>query len=245
MELVRSLYVWLASAFLTIFVFLVQMTLLPFVLILDPDRKLFHLQCTWWAIQITRLNPKWKVIVSGREHLDPARAYVIVANHQSLADIIVLFHLRTQFKWVAKETLFNVPALGWCMSLAKYIRLTRGEFGSIKKVYREAAEWLRKGFSVAFFPEGTRSSTGQINDFKSGAFKLAIKEKKSILPILIQGTDEVVPKGSWFFKEKVTVKITILPPIDSTQFLPSEFNRLSQVTREVLDSRSTDAKPIN
>jgi len=159
---------------------------------------------------------------------------VVVANHQSFADIVVIYKTHMQFKWVAKESLFNVPVFGWCMSLMKYIRLSRGEFGSIKKTYRQAAEWLRSGVSVLFFPEGTRSSSNEMSSFKNGAFKLAIKEKKPILPVRIDGGREVIPRGSWIFKVRATCQLTVLPEIDTSAFSPKDFTSLRDNVFEIL-----------
>jgi 1-acyl-sn-glycerol-3-phosphate acyltransferase len=165
------------------------------------------------------------------ENIDPRKTYVAVANHQSMADIIVLYQTRLQFKWVAKNSLFKVPFVGWCLSLTKHIRLTRGDFGSIKKVYREAATWLRNEVSVLFFPEGTRSDTDEMNEFQNGAFKLAIKEKRPILPISIDGTRDAIPKGDWRFKTKVLCYLRVLPPIDTSSFKPGDFGRLREIVR--------------
>ena len=114
----------------------------------------------------------------------------------------------------------------------KYIKLDRGDYSSIKKVYQEASEWLKKGVSVLFFPEGTRSTTGQMNPFKNGAFKLAIKEKKPILPIYIGGTGGIVPRGSWVFKAKANCKLVVLPAIDTSGFGPQDFSRLRDMVRD-------------
>jgi len=178
------------------------------------------------------MNPFWRLNVRGLENIDRNKTYVIIANHQSMADIAVLYKTHMQFKWVSKDSLFRVPFIGWCLSLTKHISLERGEFTSIKKVYREAAGWLRKDMSVLFFPEGTRSDTGQMNVFQNGAFKLAIKEKKPILPICIRGTREAIPKGSWIFKAKVNVALTVLPPIDTSALNPADFARLRDMVFE-------------
>jgi len=169
------------------------------------------------------MNPFWKLSVKGIENIDHNKTYVVIANHQSMADIVVLYKTNMQFKWVAKDSLFKVPFIGWCLSLTKHISLERGEFSSIKKIYREAAGWLRQDISVLFFPEGTRSDTDEMNVFQNGAFKLAIKEKKLILPIRINGTRDAIPKGSWIFSTKVSVVITILPAIDTSSLTPGDF----------------------
>jgi 1-acyl-sn-glycerol-3-phosphate acyltransferase len=141
-----------------------------------------------------------------------------------------------QFKWVAKESLFGVPFVGWNMSLAKHIKLRRGSFSSIKHVYREAALWLRDGMSVLFFPEGTRSETDQMRDFQNGAFKLAIKEGVPVLPVKIEGSGDAIPKGSWIFTTKVSGNLKVLPPIDTSVFRPAEFSRLRDLARSMLEA---------
>jgi 1-acyl-sn-glycerol-3-phosphate acyltransferase len=226
MQIIRSLIIWIISSVLTIVLFFVSLFFTIILFPFDKQRKIVHAQCFWWANAVVGFNPFWDVDVFGLENIDPQKTYVITANHQSLADIVVIYKTRMQFKWVAKESLFKVPFIGWCLSLGRHIKLARGEFGSIKKIYREAATWLRQDMSVLFFPEGTRSLTDSMNEFQNGAFKLAIKEKKPVLPISIQGTREAIPKGDWVFKTRVRGVIKVLPPIETKDFSPGDFKKL-------------------
>jgi 1-acyl-sn-glycerol-3-phosphate acyltransferase len=147
-----------------------------------------------------------------------------------------MYKTKIQFKWVAKDSLFKVPVLGWNMQLARHIKLERGDFSSIKKVYREATEWLRSGVSVLFFPEGTRSDNNGMGEFQNGAFKLAIKEKMPILPIMVRGTENAIPKGSWRFTTKISCEIKVLPEIDTSGFPAYDFARLRDLTKAQLSS---------
>jgi len=221
-----SMLIWVAGTLLTIILYLVELFLTIILFPFDKKRKIIHAQCFWWADALIGLNPFWSLEVKGLENIDPSRVYVVVANHQSLADIIVMYKTRMQFKWVAKESLFKVPFVGWCLSLSKHIKLKRGDFSSIKAIYREASGWLRKDVSVLFFPEGTRSETGQMKDFQNGAFKLAIKEKKPVLPISIIGTRDAIPKGSWVFSTKVSCRLTVLPAIETRDLQIGDFAEL-------------------
>lgn len=237
MRRLLSIAVWISGILLTILLYL---AMLFFVIVLypfDKQRKIAHAQCYWWSDILIRLNPYWKIKVSGLENIDKKKTYIIVANHQSLADIIVLYQMKTQFKWVAKESLFSVPFVGWCMSLAKHIKLERGDFSSIKKVYREAAEWVRAGMSVLFFPEGTRSETGEMSEFQNGAFKLAIKERKAVLPVLLTGTRDAIPKGGWQFSAKIYCTLQVLPAIDTVGLGPGDFERLKDEVRSKLEGK--------
>ncbi len=230
-----SIVIWVVGSTLTILLFFAMLgtvILFPF----DRKRKFAHAQCFWWADAVIALNPHWKISASGLENIDKNKTYVVVANHQSLADIVILYKTRMQFKWVAKESLFKVPFIGWSLALAKHIKLSRGKFASIKKVYREAANWLRDDVSVLFFPEGTRSSSEEMRSFQNGAFKLAIKEHVPILPISIEGTGNAIPKGSWIFTMKVPGSLKVLPPIDTSQFKASDFAALSDMVRSALEA---------
>ena len=237
MKTVLSILIWTGITTLTILVFLVDLFLTIILFLFDKKRKIIHAQSFWWADAIVGLNPYWNITVLGLENINPKKTYVIAANHQSLADIIIMYKSHIQFKWVAKESLFRIPFIGWCLSLGKHIKLTRGKYTSIKKVYRQAAVWLRKGISVAFFPEGTRSHTDEMNKFQNGAFKLAIKEKRAVLPIAINGTREAIPKGSWIFKRKVLGTIEFLPAIETKDFLPGDFIRLRDIVYDKIKGR--------
>ena len=97
------------------------------------DRRLvaLHRFTCFWASLYTWLNPAWPVQVIGREKIRPDVAYVMVANHQSLLDILVLFRLFRHFKWVSKIENFRIPFIGWNMSLNRYIKLRRGDRASV------------------------------------------------------------------------------------------------------------------
>ena len=234
---IQSVLIWVVGIALTVLLFFAMaffsIILYPF----DRKRKIVHAQCFWWTDAVTALNPYWKVKVSGLENIDHNKTYVVASNHQSLADIILMYKTKMQFKWVAKDSLFKIPVLGWNMLLARHIRLRRGDFSSIKKAYREAGEWLRNGVSVVFFPEGTRSDNREMGTFQNGAFKLAIKEKVPILPIMIEGTKNAIPKGSWRFTTRISCDIKVLSPIDTSGFLAHDFVRLRELTKAQLYSK--------
>jgi len=235
-QILISILVWTVGIILTIALYFAMLFFAVILYPFDRQRRVAHAQCYWWSDAVVALNPYWKITVSGLENIDKTRTYVIVANHQSLADIVITYKIKTQFKWVAKESLFRVPFIGWSLSLAKHIKLERGKFSSIKKVYREAAIWLRSGMSVLFFPEGTRSTTSDMKDFQNGAFKLAIKERVPVLPISIQGTGDAIPKGSWLFRTKAPGSITVLPAVETTDFTHADFARLRDTVRSRLEA---------
>ncbi len=151
----------------------------------------------WWSRINSFLTPM-PVSVSGRENIDPRRSYVIVSNHQSHYDVFVLYGwLGVDFKWVMKKELRKVPALGIACEKAGHIYIDRSDKQGALNSLNAAKKIIKNGTSVIFFPEGTRSRTGQMGDFKKGAFYMALDLGIPVLPITIIGTGKILPPTRW------------------------------------------------
>ena len=124
------------------------------------------------------------------------------------ADILALFIVSTRFRWLSKASLFKIPLFGWAMSAVGYVPVLRGSKRSTERCMRISARHLKKGTPMVFFPEGTRSKTGELGQFKNGAFRLAVSLGIPIVPITINGCAELLPKGSLLPKvASVTIHI--------------------------------------
>lgn len=179
----------------------------------DRRRVILHRYSCLWAALYLRVNPFWQVDISGREHIDPRSTYVIISNHQSLVDILMAYQLFFHFKWVAKAELFRVPFVGWNMVLNRYIGLKREDTTSIRQMMADCRAALKEGSSVFLFPEGTRSEDGRIKPFRAGAFMLAKKAKAPILPIVIDGTAQAIPKGRLVISGHRRLALRVLPEV--------------------------------
>ncbi len=134
----------------------------------------------------------------------------MVSNHQSQLDILVLFRLYRHFKWVSKSEIFRIPLIGWNMVMNRYIKLRRGDKKSVAQMMSDSEDALAGGSSVFIFPEGTRSPDGRMKKFKPGAFILALKMKLPILPVIVEGTRQALPKYSVNFHGKHPIKVRVL-----------------------------------
>ena len=230
--LLVTLWLWFYIAIVTVVatfpIGFCSVFLAPF----DPQRRLAHQFGTYWGQAVLLGNPFWKLKIIGRENIDHNKNYVIISNHTSLADIIVLYSLNMQFKWMAKSSLFQIPFLGWSMSFMKYVALERGKHGSIRESYTKVKEWLNNGMSILIFPEGTRSPTGTLGEFKNGAFKLAVESGIPILPIALSGNQQAIGRGQAKFGAKVQAILKVLPPIPVTKDMDPE--KLKEKTRTLL-----------
>ncbi|MBZ5713122.1 lysophospholipid acyltransferase family protein [Nannocystis pusilla] len=182
----------------------------------DPRRRFSHWYAITWANHCIRLFGASRIHIRGRERLLGDRPCVLVANHQSFGDIFVLYALRTPFKWVAKESVFWVPFLGWMMAMADYVPVRRGDPHSRARMLARCRQHLRDGSRLLLFPEGTRSRDGQIREFRRGAFALAVEAGVPIVPIVIDGTGAALPRDGWVFEDldDLRVDVHVLEPVD-------------------------------
>lgn len=200
------------------------------------DRRLraLHLYSCAWASFYTYVFPYWRTSVRNRERLRNDTAYVVVSNHQSLLDILVLFRLYRHFKWVSKEEIFRVPFIGWNMALNRYIRIRRGDKQDAVRMMAACGEALETGSSIMIFPEGTRSLDGELRDFKHGAFTLALRHHVPIVPIVLDGTLDALPKYG-VTSPGADIVIQVLDPIPVDRF--TDVDTLRDHVRGVMAER--------
>lgn len=235
-----NICLWLFFCVSLIPLFLVALLIFLLTYPFDPNRRLLHWYSCWWGRFYIIANPFWSVSAKNLGLADPRKAYVIVSNHQSMVDILVLYRSMLHFKWVSKAIMFKVPFVGWNMILNGYVPIKRGDPESRKVCMDKCAAWLQKGSSVVFFPEGTRSETGEMRPFKIGAFQLAVENGCDILPVVIRGSRNALPKHSAFIRTHSDMEIEVLPPIavtvNPTEDLMSQAQHYSDQAREAISA---------
>jgi 1-acyl-sn-glycerol-3-phosphate acyltransferase len=159
------------------------------------------------------MNPLWRVRIEGRDRLPWQGPAVLVANHLSILDILVLYALFRPFKWVAKAELFRIPIIGWNMAMNDYVRISRGDRESVRRMMEHCRVHLARGAPVLLFPEGTRSPDGRLRAFKDGAFRLAHEAGCPVIPVAISGTGEALPKHGLVLRTRMRALVRVLPAL--------------------------------
>jgi 1-acyl-sn-glycerol-3-phosphate acyltransferase len=177
------------------------------------------------------LTPLWRFRVTGTAPDDPRRPYVVVANHESFVDILLIAHLPFEMKWLSKVEMFKIPVVGWLMRLAGDIPVTRGERTSGADALVQCADRLAKKVSVMIFPEGTRSRDGELQAFKDGAFRLAIENQVPILPLAVHGTKSALRKHDWRLGQ-ADAEVHILEPISTDGLTLDDLETLKATVRD-------------
>jgi len=244
----KSILIWIAVAVLII----LWLPLLAIVRLFDFDPSHYQTGRVFRMLgkAITKINPGWKIAISGRMDIDDREPYIIVCNHLSQADIPLISNLPWEMKWVAKKELFDIPVVGWMMKLAGDISVDRRAQNRKEHTFEQSRFYLKNRCSVIFFPEGTRSRNGKLNAFTKGAFELAIKEQIPILPMVIDGTQNTLPKRSWKFGVAKHIKLKILDPISTEGMGKNDATPLSREIRarilaQLAEWRNKDTEKID
>jgi 1-acyl-sn-glycerol-3-phosphate acyltransferase len=218
MDILKSIIVWLIGVLYMILFFPLTFIIWFITLPFDRNRKITHWILIWQSWILLRLIPIWKIKTEGREKAKKGTTYIIISNHQSILDILLINSLRYRFKWISKIENVKVPVLGWYLRMADYITVDRGNKESKEEMIEESLQCLNRGTSIMLFPEGTRSPDYEIGFFKRGAFQLAISSGRPILPILIDGSGGVLPKHGHIFKAGHRIRIKVFDPVQPESF---------------------------
>ena len=189
----------------------------------------FTISRAWAWIMLTATGVSTEI--RGREKIRSGQSYVIISNHQSHFDILALvIGLGIQFRWIIKRELRSVPLFGFALDKSKNIFIDRADRDSAARSIREGIRRLPPGVSVLFFAEGTRSPDGAIQPFKKGGFTTAVESGFPILPVTVNGSRKILPKGSLVFTPG-SIEVVVGDPIDTHGFTHDTIGELMTATR--------------
>ena len=170
--------------------------------------------------------------------LDPKQNYIFISNHQSHLDIPIILSLFDSFfpRFLAKESLFRIPVFGPGMRNTGHLTVDRENRRQGMKDLQVAVDKAQSGESVLVFPEGTRNTTANLQDFQSGAFILVVKSNLPMVPVIIDGSRDVLPKGTVFVRPG-RVRIKALDPLDwAGKYTLKERDRLKRELWELMQN---------
>jgi 1-acyl-sn-glycerol-3-phosphate acyltransferase len=224
--------------FIVIHTFICSIFALIFIFI-DRSFTLYHYLAKYFPLGILVISGV-RVKITGLENIDRKGVYVFASNHSSQLDITALqWGVPTRLSMIFKKELARIPFFGWQLYLGPYVVIDRKDPQAAKKSL-EKAKWVmdKKKISVLVFPEGTRSKTGEVQSFKRGAFYLAAHSGYPIAPITINGTDKILPKGTFKLKSG-TIYLHFDKPIptDNIKTKQDELELMDKVRNIIISNK--------
>ncbi len=201
----------------------------------------------WAGKQAMRIGPRIlgiRIEVTGVDEIEKNKSYIFMSNHLSFLDGPLLFWIIPQpVRVILKKEIFKIPVIGMGMKQVEFVPVDRKGFRGGKKSIDHATRLIKeKGYSFLIFPEGTRSRDGKIQEFRRGGFFLALSSQAPIVPISIQGSYELMPKGSFYVK-RGTLKVVFHSPIPVPESSTDDLNKLmDKVKRDIQSGLEEDSK---
>lgn len=208
----------------------------------DRRLRILHLYSCFWGAQYIWVNPLWRLKIIDREKFKSFRAQVVVSNHQSLVDIIVIYSLFKHFRWTSKLENFRLPFVGWVLRLNNSIKIFRNDPDAYGKFRKQALKALSDGNSIMIFPEGTRSKNTRLRKFKEGAFRVALETGSDILPVVLNGTGKAIPKKGWSLEGKQKLVCKVLDPLPYDVFKNKTAAETAEMTHQIIQKALDDLK---
>ena len=175
-----------------------------------------------------------KVTVNGKENIPEGRACVFASNHQSFFDILVLLgHLDKPHAILSKASIGKVPLIRLWMKEIHCVYVDRADMKAGIEAINKMIDVINDGYSAIIFPEGTRSKTGEIGEFKGGAFKVAQKTGVPVIPVALDGTGALLERNHYWIKSG-KIHMAILPPIETEGMGRAEFKELPAKTQRLV-----------
>ena len=186
----------------------------------------------WLNLKVTGTRLK----VRGMEKIDRKRSYVVMSNHQSHFDVwAIISRLPLSLRWVMKIELRSIPVFGIGCEKLGQIYVDRSNSEKAHESLEAAKTKIKAGASVVFFPEGTRSNDGRLQEFKKGGFHMALGTGTPILPVTVNGGRFALPKGLPFMMKPGKMEIIIHDPIEVEGLALEDMNMLIEKVRGVIE----------
>ena len=217
-------------------------TLLPpicFFGLIDRSGRLVWVSTRLWAWTVLVTGGVQRIRSQGFEYLNGARGAILMSNHESLFDPVVMMALsKAPLRFLARHDLFYLPVFGWAMWSNGHVAVRRGSRRETQRSLGKAARAIADKNRVLIYPEGTRSGSSELLPFKKGGFLLAVRSGTPIIPVGIADTRKVCPKG-WHWVGRSPVSAVVGPPIDTKGYTGATSDDLMEVVRQrILELRS-------
>lgn len=191
-----------------------------------------------WAVDVLNIaKVTYRVVGCDRFQFDPHRCYIVMSNHASHYDIpLMMAAFPEGLRMMTKRELYKIPIWGHAMKISEIVPIDRGDAKRALSNLKYAKEKLKSGVRLWVAPEGTRTRSGKLGEFKKGGFLLAKQTKAIIIPVGIRGSGNILPPKTWDFYLNQKVEVHIGKPIDTASYASSQRQQLMDDVKDAIQS---------
>ncbi|MTI88393.1 MAG: 1-acyl-sn-glycerol-3-phosphate acyltransferase [Balneolaceae bacterium] len=240
MRVLFSIFTWLYFSLLFLLFFIIISIVFLFTFLFDKYRKVPNFTLSIMARLMMKASPGWNIHIEGVEKFNRSKSTIFIANHQSFLDMALIYHLPWKMKWVSKKSLTYIPVMGWLVWLTGHLTINRKSRSALKKL-NNLVQPLNDLVPVMIFPEGTRSTNGEIKSFKNGAFLLSKEYGYTIQPMIIDGGHKAMRSGAKILNPKADFKVEILDAIEPGNF--ESMRALKDHCNDLMKSKLNEIRP--
>ncbi len=187
----------------------------------------------WTMLKVTFV----RCSIAGKENIKKGTSYIIISNHQSHFDILaIVTTLGIQFRWIIKKEILKVPLFGHALYASRNIFIDRSNSEKARESINRGVDRISPGTSIIFFAEGTRSPDGNLRAFKKGGFVIAVERGYPILPVTVNGSRKILPKGKIAFIPG-RIEVAVGEPITTAGYSVASMDQLIEKTRGSIASK--------
>lgn len=219
-------------ALLYLFTALVVLILLLFATL--NWKRALHAGIYFWARTVFLLMGK-RLRISGLEHFDKSKKYILVANHASLFDIMAIMAFHPGVSWFGHVRLTKIPVFRKLLRMINYIPVSKSNIRSTKVLVDKMIE-NSKGLTIAIFPEGTRTIDGNIHSFYRGFVHVLRASELELLPVTLNGFYQLKPKNRFYIKFNTKLNVVVHKPIAANELLHKDDREILKQAHEVIHS---------
>jgi len=206
---------------------------------LNLKKSISHIM-RFWARSIFFMLGK-RLRVTGLENIEKGKNYILLANHASLFDIMAILSFYPGVSWFGRERLLRVPLFGRVLKLTHYVPMKSGDVRNTKEMLSHLVEKTGSQ-TIAIFPEGTRTTDGNISRFRKGFVHILKATEMSVLPVTLNGFFLLKPKNRFTINFESKVDVVIHKPIEWEEFAEQDDHAILNRVRVVIESAYNQKK---
>lgn len=222
------------AAFGIMYLFTAVMVLIIMVFAFIRLRSIVRTLMRFWAKTVLLIMGK-RLHIEGLGNIQKNGKYILIANHSSLFDIIAIISFFPGVAWFGHERLLKIPIFRTILRMTDYVPMRKASVKNTRQMIDRLIE-KSKGRTIAMFPEGTRTTTGKVNQFYRGFIQVMKASDINVLPVTLNGFYLLKPKNRFYINFSSHISVVIHEPVSREQLVDKTDSEIISIMKNIIES---------